>query len=70
MCVRPSPHNARRAASAKAAPNRFPEVNLSKTENTENSIELQARKLRRAYFFCVETAITIASLAFLGGPRA
>ena len=69
MCVRPSPHNARRPSSGKPGPSRFPEVNLSKTEDTEAVREFQAAKLRRPYYFCHDTARVVAALAFGGLPR-
>jgi hypothetical protein len=69
MCVRPSPHNARRPSSGKPGPNRFHQVHLCKTEDTETVREFQAAKLRRLYYFCHATARTVASLVFAGGPR-
>lgn len=36
---------------------------------TEAVTDLQAEKLRRLYFLCRATAVTIASLAYAGCPR-
>ena len=68
MCVRPSPHNARRPSSGKPGPNRFHQVTLCKTDDTEAVREYQAAKLRRVYLVAYATAVTIAGLAF-GGVR-
>ena len=61
MCERPSPHNARRAASAKAAPNRFPQVNLSKTEDTDAALDFQARSPLDLQIFCLAHRLAISA---------
>jgi len=67
MCVRPSPHSAKRAASAKAAPkSQADRFNTPDTVTTP--LAFQASKLRRIYAFAYATAVTVASLAF-GGVR-
>jgi len=38
-------------------------------ESDSTSIDFQARKLRQVFFFVDDTALTIAFLAFAGGPR-
>jgi hypothetical protein len=41
----------------------------SNSDNAETPLDIQAEKLRRLYFFCHATAVTIAALDYAGGPR-
>jgi hypothetical protein len=59
----------RKAAPARTASNSQNPLNLRNTDLSESRLDIQASRLRRLYFFAHETAVTIAALAYAGGPR-
>lgn len=50
--------------AGQGSPQSKSEVIMSSREDSGSELELQARRLSQLYFFCHETARTVASLAW------
>ncbi len=64
MHAPPSPERRRAAVLADSSPKSHPLEVISNRENTQAELDLQARKLRRLFYFCHATARAVATLAY------
>jgi hypothetical protein len=63
MHAPPNAEMRRAALLAESSPKSHPLINQH-PESSRDGLDLQARKLRRLFFFCHATACTIATLAY------
>jgi hypothetical protein len=64
MCAPPDPQNARSPAVWEDGRAKSQNQALASTRISDTPLDFQARRLRRLFLFCHDTARTIATLAY------